>query len=46
MRGQSLTEVDGLFRGGLLYEADDGWAGFTHALIRQGVYEDIPPSAA
>jgi DNA-binding CsgD family transcriptional regulator len=37
------TEIDGLFRGGLLYEADDGWARFTHALIRQGVYEDIAP---
>ncbi|MGH3765648.1 MAG: ATP-binding protein [Pseudonocardiaceae bacterium] len=37
------TELDGLFRGGLLYEADDGWARFTHALIRQGVYEDIAP---
>lgn len=35
------TEVDGLFRGGLLYEDDDGWARFTHALIRQGVYSDI-----
>jgi tetratricopeptide (TPR) repeat protein len=38
----AAIEVDGLFRGGLLYGADDGWAGFTHALIRQGVYEDIP----
>jgi tetratricopeptide (TPR) repeat protein len=37
------TEIDGLFRGGLLYETDDGWARFTHALIRQGVYEDIAP---
>ncbi|MBV9649469.1 MAG: AAA family ATPase [Pseudonocardiales bacterium] len=37
------TEIDGLFRGGLLCEADDGWARFTHALIRQGVYEDIAP---
>jgi tetratricopeptide (TPR) repeat protein len=37
------TEVHGLFRGGLLYEDDDGWARFTHALIRQGVYEDIAP---
>jgi len=39
----AATEIDGLFRGGLLYEADDGWARFTHALIRQGVYEDIAP---
>ncbi len=38
---EAATEIDGLFRGGLLYEADDGWARFTHALIRQGVYEDI-----
>ncbi|MGH3933402.1 MAG: AAA family ATPase [Pseudonocardiaceae bacterium] len=37
------AEIDGLFRGGLLYEAGDGWARFTHALIRQGVYEDIAP---
>jgi pentatricopeptide repeat protein len=37
------AEVDGLFRGGLLCEADYGWARFTHALIRQGVYEDIAP---
>jgi pentatricopeptide repeat protein len=37
------TEVDGLFRGGLLHEAEDGWARFIHALIRQGVYEDIAP---
>ena len=35
------TEIEGLFRGGLLYEAEDGWARFTHALIRQGVYGDI-----
>jgi tetratricopeptide (TPR) repeat protein len=40
---ETATELDGLFRGGLLYEADDGWARFTHALIRQGVYEDIAP---
>jgi pentatricopeptide repeat protein len=40
---EAATEIDGLFRGGLLYEADDGWARFTHALIRQGVYEDIAP---
>lgn len=40
----AATEIDGLFRGGLLYEADGGWAGFTHALIRQGVYADIPLS--
>jgi tetratricopeptide (TPR) repeat protein len=38
----AATEIDGLFRGGLLYEADGGWAGFTHALIRQGVYGNIP----
>jgi tetratricopeptide (TPR) repeat protein len=37
------AEIDGLFRGGLLYESDDGWAQFTHALIRQGVYADIAP---
>jgi DNA-binding CsgD family transcriptional regulator/Tfp pilus assembly protein PilF len=37
------TEIDGLFRGDLLHEADDGWARFTHALIRQSVYEDIAP---
>ncbi|MDQ1749879.1 MAG: hypothetical protein QOE71_935, partial [Pseudonocardiales bacterium] len=35
------TEIDGLFRGGLLHEAEDGWARFIHALVRQGVYEDI-----
>ncbi|MGB8995506.1 MAG: AAA family ATPase [Pseudonocardiaceae bacterium] len=40
---EAATEIDGLFRGGLLYEADDGWARFTHALIRQGVYDDIAP---
>jgi pentatricopeptide repeat protein len=40
---EAATEMDGLFRGGLLHEADDGWARFTHALIRQGVYEDIAP---
>ncbi|MBV9730540.1 MAG: AAA family ATPase [Pseudonocardiales bacterium] len=40
---QAATEIDGLFRGGLLYGDDDGWARFTHALIRQGVYEDIAP---
>ncbi|MGH3865022.1 MAG: helix-turn-helix transcriptional regulator [Pseudonocardiaceae bacterium] len=40
---QAATEIDGLFRGGLLYEADDGWARFTHALIQQGVYDDIAP---
>ena len=38
---EAATEIDGLFRGGLLYEAGDGWARFTHALIRQGVYDDI-----
>ncbi|MCA1702270.1 MAG: LuxR C-terminal-related transcriptional regulator [Actinobacteria bacterium] len=40
---EAATEIDGLFRGGLLYEADDGWARFTHALIRQSMYEDIAP---
>jgi DNA-binding CsgD family transcriptional regulator len=40
---EAATEIDGLFRGGLLHEAEDGWARFTHALIRQGVYEDIAP---
>ncbi|MGB9281244.1 MAG: hypothetical protein WCB57_14340, partial [Pseudonocardiaceae bacterium] len=40
---EAATEIDGLFRGGLLYEADDGWARFTHGLIRQGVYDDIAP---
>lgn len=40
---QAATEIDGLFRGGLLYEADAGWTRFTHALIQQGVYEDIAP---
>ncbi|MGH8918445.1 MAG: AAA family ATPase, partial [Actinomycetes bacterium] len=40
---EAATEIDGLFRGGLLYETDDRWARFTHALIRQGVYEDIAP---
>ncbi|MEO7193456.1 MAG: AAA family ATPase [Pseudonocardiaceae bacterium] len=40
---QAATEIDGLFRGGILHEADDGWARFTHALIRQEVYEDIAP---
>ncbi|MGH3853914.1 MAG: AAA family ATPase [Pseudonocardiaceae bacterium] len=40
---EAATELDGLFRGGLLHEADEGWARFTHALIRQGVYEDIAP---
>jgi tetratricopeptide (TPR) repeat protein len=40
---EAATEVDGLFRGDLLYEADAGWARFTHALIRQGVYDDIAP---
>lgn len=40
---QAATEIDGLFRGGLLEGDDDGWARFTHGLIRQGVYEDIAP---
>ena len=40
---EAATEIDGLFRGGVLCAADDGWARFTHALIRQGVYEDIAP---
>ncbi|MFZ0119133.1 MAG: AAA family ATPase [Pseudonocardiaceae bacterium] len=40
---ETATEIDGLFRSGLLRAADDGWARFTHALIRQGVYEDIAP---
>ncbi len=40
---EAAAEIDGLFRGSLLYEADDGWARFTHALIRQGVYDDIAP---
>ncbi|MGH3781767.1 MAG: ATP-binding protein [Pseudonocardiaceae bacterium] len=40
---EAATEIDGLFRSGLLREADDGWARFTHALIRQAVYEDIAP---
>lgn len=40
---EAATEIDGLFRGGVLCEAGDGWAQFAHALIRQGVYEDIAP---
>ena len=40
---EAATAIDGLYRGGLLYEANTGWARFTHALIRQGVYEDIAP---
>ncbi|MGH3753029.1 MAG: AAA family ATPase [Pseudonocardiaceae bacterium] len=40
---EAATEIDGLFRGGLLSAADDPWARFTHALIRQGVYDDIAP---
>jgi DNA-binding CsgD family transcriptional regulator len=40
---EAATEIDGLFRGGLLHEAEDGWARFVHALIRQGVYDDIAP---
>ncbi|HEX5349012.1 MAG TPA: AAA family ATPase [Pseudonocardiaceae bacterium] len=40
---EAAAEVDGLFQGGLLFEAEDGWARFTHALIRQGVYDTIAP---
>ncbi|MGH3846399.1 MAG: AAA family ATPase, partial [Pseudonocardiaceae bacterium] len=40
---EAAAEIDGLFQGGLLFEADDGWARFTHALIRQGVYDAIAP---
>lgn len=39
----TAAQIDGLFRGGLLFEDDDGWARFTHALIRQAVYDDIAP---
>jgi DNA-binding CsgD family transcriptional regulator len=41
--GEDATDVDGLFRGGLLREAGAGRARFAHALIRQSVYEDIAP---
>jgi tetratricopeptide (TPR) repeat protein len=37
------SELDGLFRGGLLCSDNDGWARFTHALIQQTVYDDITP---
>ncbi|MGH3769038.1 MAG: helix-turn-helix transcriptional regulator [Pseudonocardiaceae bacterium] len=40
---EAAAEIDGLFRGGLLHDAGQGWAQFTHALIRQGVYDDISP---
>jgi DNA-binding CsgD family transcriptional regulator/Tfp pilus assembly protein PilF len=40
---EAAAEIDGLFQGGILYEADDGWARFTHALIRQSVYDSIAP---
>jgi ATP/maltotriose-dependent transcriptional regulator MalT len=40
---EAAAEIDGLFQGGLLCEADNGWSRFTHALIRQGVYEAIAP---
>ncbi len=40
---EAATELDGLFRGGLLSEIGAGWARFAHALIRQSVYEDIAP---
>jgi DNA-binding CsgD family transcriptional regulator len=40
---EAATELDGLFRGEVLCESNTGWARFSHALIRQSVYEDIAP---
>lgn len=40
---EAAADIDGLFEGGLLHEVGDGWARFTHALVRQGVYDRIAP---
>lgn len=40
---EAVTEIDGLFQGKILCDADNGWARFTHALIQQGVYDTISP---
>jgi DNA-binding NarL/FixJ family response regulator len=34
--------LDNLFETGLLRESGDEWAEFTHALIRQAIYEELP----
>lgn len=35
--------LPGLFKSGLLRDGGDGWTEFTHALVRQACYEDMPP---
>jgi len=35
--------LPGLFKSGLLRDGDEGWTEFTHALVRQAVYEDVAP---
>ncbi len=42
---QAAAEFEGLFLAGLLQDASQGWAEFTHALIRHAVYDDLAPPA-
>ena len=35
--------LPGLFKSGLLRDGGEGWTEFTHALVRQAVYEDLAP---
>lgn len=42
-REAAADGLDLLFDGGLLRQGDAGWAEFTHALVRQAVYDDLFP---
>ena len=35
--------LPGLFKSGLLRDGGEGWTEFTHALVRQAVYDDLAP---
>jgi tetratricopeptide (TPR) repeat protein len=42
-QGEIHRLLPGLFKAGLLRDGDQGWTEFTHALVRQAVYEDLAP---
>jgi hypothetical protein len=41
----ALQTLEALFRADLLRGDDAGWVRFRHALIRQAIYDDLPPPA-
>jgi len=42
---QAAATVEALFRADLFHGDDAGWVRFRHGLIRQAIYDDLPPLA-